>query len=219
MLIYDCTTIKGAEAYASNVAADIIAIIASVITCLWYGYSFLQRWKEARSAPIQETNKERAGRTLRQTGLPVLPLASLSALWASALGFIFLYAGEQTWPQILEGLALMTVVYAQVSALIWQEHDPEGWIKDMADRIPDVIAVIVAIVTLWFVRNAYIQDSQNSFYTSHDPLQEVILSIALTALGFTIGVFQEGFFCSAARRSGTACKYFLSRPTCSFHVC
>lgn len=94
-----------------------------------------------------------------------------------------------TWPQPLDGAALLVVVLAQASVLGWQDHDPRNFVKDLLEKLPDVAAY-----ALGNARDTYEQVSGNTFYHDHDPGNRMIIAYALISAGSVIGLMQEIMF-------------------------
>jgi hypothetical protein len=118
-----------------------------------------------------------------------LTVNSLSALLAAVFGIVVILA---TWPQPLEGAALLVIVLAQASVLGWQNHDPERCFKDLVEKIPDVAAVAVAAYALGDGRQKYLElNPENEFIYSPDPKYQMIFAFVLTGAGAITGVAQE----------------------------
>lgn len=111
-----------------------------------------------------------------------------SGLLASVVGIVLIFA---TWPQPLEASASLLVVFAQASVLGWQDHDPENRWKDLLEKAPDVIAVIVGAYALGDARSRYLELSKNEFFKLHDPKKETDIAYSLAAISFAIGFMQE----------------------------
>lgn len=130
---------------------------------------------------------------------PNLAVNPLSALLAAIVGIVLILA---TWPQPLEGAALVVVVLAQASVLGWQDHDDDPnhnhhkfgkhLMKHLVEKLPDVAAVVVAAYALGDARNRYIETHPgHEFFHAHDPNVQMIIAYVLTGTGSVVGFVQE----------------------------
>lgn len=177
----NCGSPNPSQFHFNEVSAG-FAIAFTIITSLYYiwnGISIaLSRNPEGGSRPEKTDRSE-------------VTINPLSGLLASAVGIVLIFAA---WPQPLEGAATLVMVLAQASVLGWQDHDPVSFWKDMFEKLPDVLAVIVAAYALGDARKKYQEATGNSFKDTHDPATEMILAYILTAAGAILGGLQEYFF-------------------------
>lgn len=153
-----------------------------ILTAIFYAYNIGIHFHQIFTAPPHHRRQRRHYRA-------ELTVAPLSTLLAAAAVIIVIFA---TWPQPLEGAALVTMVLAQASALGWQDHDPERMWKDLFEKVPDVLAVVAAAYALGDGRKRYLElNPDNGFYFFHDPQNHMIFAYALTGACAVIGVTQE----------------------------
>lgn len=143
----------------------------------------------------------------QQPGLAVNPL---SALLAAVCGLVLIFA---TWPQPIEGAALLVVVLAQASTLGWQDHNPEHFLSGLVEKVPDVLSVIVTAYALGDVRKKYMELTGNTFYPNHDPKNQMIIAYFLAGAGFIGGFVQEMLISIETFNDGTIRT--LSHVDCS----
>jgi hypothetical protein len=128
----------------------------------------------------------------------------LSGFLASVVAIVLIFG---TWPQPLEGAALLVVVLAQASVLGWQDHDPRNFGKDLLEKLPDVAAVIVAAYALGNARDTYEQVSGNTFFHNHDPDNQMIIAYVLIGTGSLLGFVQEVMFMTTGTVAGRKLKH------------
>ncbi|KAJ5369965.1 uncharacterized protein N7496_006057 [Penicillium cataractarum] len=175
----DCQSPNPSQFHFNEVAAA-LATAFSLLTLLFYIWNI----GCLISSTPQTHNSPRPHKRERHE----IAINPLSGLIAAVLGIVLIFA---TWPQPLEGASLLVVLLAQASVLGWQDHDPDSICKDLVEKVPDVLAVIVAAYALGDARKKYQDATGNTFMEKHDPRTEMILAYVLTAAGAVLGFFQE----------------------------
>lgn len=185
-----------------NEIASHLASAFILFTALYYIVNVYGCFHQFFTAPPNQPRRRKHNR-------PDLNIAPLSTLLAAAAGTVIIFA---TWPQPLEGAALLVMVLAQVSALGWQDHDPETLWKDLIEKLPDVLGVVAVAYALSDGRKRYLELSGNEFYFYHDPQNQVIFAYALTGACALIGVSQDimiALFAEGPARKQTICEPYL----------
>jgi hypothetical protein len=181
---------------ATNLASTFVAI--TLIFYIWnIGCTSFQIKR-----PAQRQRHER----------PHLAVNPLSALLAAVVGIVLILA---TWPQPLEGAALLVVVLAQASVLGWQDqdvapnHNYRSFWKHLVEKLPDVLAVVVAAYALGDARKKYVELTGNEFYDDHDPNIQMIIAYVLIGTGSVVGVVQEVLIKVQSSSTGNICTLLM----------
>lgn len=180
----DLSLVKG---FRESMTAVGLQITFCIVTLLCYIYNIVMIVCQSYYLRHNSTIKARKYKTM------MLDVSKLSAMIASALGLVFVFAGVSLWPQSIEAAAIATGVFSQLSAIVWQGDHSKHLIKEMVERIPDIFAVIVAILTLQFLGMAYTDKTMNTFSRMHDPLDQCILSYILTGVSLLLGLVRKFF--------------------------
>lgn len=190
-----------AHDYYLNKEAAVVATASLVVTILVYGWNIWCLRTFTFPGPDQKNN---------------LPINAMSGVLASVIRFVLIFA--TTWPQPIEGAAMLLIVLAHASVLGWQDHDPEDIKKDLIEKLPDVIAVVIATFALQDTVKRNVEDRTQDWWPQHDPKIQEITSYAFVALGCALGIGQLVWHRTAAimiTRKRYVCSthsHFYSRP-------